>query len=128
VLAGLKTEEIVTDENLPVALGPRADPDRWDRELFGYSGAKVLRNALNHNTEGSGVLKCLSVSNYLLSGTRADCLCRSLNFKSAHSVEGLRCHADVAHDWDVEVNQPFDGVSDRLTTLNLNRGGSALFY
>ncbi len=50
---GIQTNQVVRDENLPVAMLARADPDRWNPDRVGDSPGRVRRDNFEHDRKGA---------------------------------------------------------------------------
>src|SRR5439155_493432 len=87
-------EEIGADEDLPVAGGAGADPDRRYDEGGGDAGGDVGRNRLEDDAERAGLLEDPRVLEDLLGGV----LAAPLDLEAAERVDALRREANVADD------------------------------
>lgn len=97
-------KHVVNDEDLPVAIRPGADADGRDGEgradVFGESGGNLLKD----DGEAPRGFEGLSISEDLLGGGAVG----ALEFETAIPVDGLRGHADVAHNGNAHGGEAFD--------------------
>ena len=56
---GCQADQVVKDENLSVAMRPRADADRRNRKRRGRFPRQIARHAFEHDREGAGMLRLL---------------------------------------------------------------------
>src|SRR5262245_17618574 len=93
-----QSEDVVEDEDLPVALRTGPDADGRDRDAVGDLGRQVPRHALQHDAEGAGGLDRLGVGQQPLPAPGVAAALASLHLVAAHPVERLGREADVGHD------------------------------
>ena len=92
---GEEAEDVVKDQNLPVAGRRGADADGGDGQLLGHLLSKGCRDHLQHHREGAGLGEGAGVVVKLLrTGTPA------LDHEAAQGVDLLGCKANVGADRD----------------------------
>ena len=102
-LAAVQPQQVVEDEDLPVAPGPGADADRGDVLGVGDGRAQRGRDALEDQCEASGVGQRPSVGIEPVARLPA-----SLDAIAAHGVDRLRREPQVPHHRDLGGDEGLD--------------------
>src|SRR5262249_18523853 len=96
-----QTQEIVRDEDLPIAAGAGADANGRDVHGFGDFPGQFRRQTLEHDREGSRLFDGAGIFK------KPDGV--ALDAKSSQAMNGLRGQANVAHDGYVGRGDGGDG-------------------
>src|ERR1700722_5330661 len=119
-----EAHEIVENENLPVAIGTRANANGWDAELLGDASGKFARHGFQHHRKCAGGFDGSRVALELARSVSGF----ALNVEPAECVYGLRCEADMTHDWNFGFHQTRDQFDPAFAAFDLYGFRSAFFY
>src|SRR5580704_15876741 len=119
-----EAHEIVEDENLPIAIGTRADADCRNVEFLSDASGKFARHGFQHHRKCAGGLDGSRVALELARSVSGF----ALNVEPAECVYGLRCEADMTHDWNFGFHQARDQFDPAFAAFDLYRLGSAFLY
>ena len=104
------------DEDLAVARGARADPDRRDAEAARDERGDSVRNRLEDDREAARVLQPEGVVEDAPRGLGGG----GLDAVAAERADGLRREAEVAHDGNAGLDDRADGPRTLAPALELH--------
>src|ERR1039458_8757176 len=117
-----QSQQIVEDQNLPIALGAGADTDGRDLQLARDHAGDLARDAFENDTTGASALQGDRVVHQLLDGLQG----LALDLVSTHGVQRLRRKSDVADHGNLRLDHAFDQAGALLAALDLHRLGARL--
>ena len=115
---------IAPDEQLAVAMRPRSDRQRRDRELLGDLTCGIRRHHLEHDSEGTRCLDRPRICEQLCHAVVA----AALDHVPAESVLGLRREADVREHGDAGLDDATDLLGHTHSALELDGVRTGLLH
>ncbi len=110
--------------HLPVAFGPRSNPDRRSANLGRNHRRNLARNALEIETGHARAIEGDGIAHELLDAAEAP----PLHLVAAHHIDRLRRKTDVSGDRDLGVNDLADQFRAFLSAFDLYYLGAAFFH
>ena len=110
-------EQIVIDEHLPVGVHTGSDADGRDRDRLRDHLGHSHGDTLQHDGEAAGVLERLGGLNELAGVLGLG----ALHLEATHRVDRLGGQTDMAHHWDLGVDDLLDHRESLTPALKLHR-------